>query len=311
MPYGSPYAPAAGAGYLPDGAAPSGAEGAATGLNGADHSPWLAVKASAILLNRSVTPSFPLVYDAASNVLLDARDLNLGEKWGPRIDTHVRLSDDWGLASSFFMVNNWQASESLDNPGGLYVPVPVAGPTPLQFDTISMQYTSALYSGDVSLRQEVGDNLAFLIGFRYLKLQEDVLASGALTAGGTLSEEAKVNNNLYGFQIGTDVSFTGEGPFSLDGRIRAGLYGNSVTVGQTITGYGDFVGSLDAVSFVGEAALLPAYRFGEHLAIHGGYQALWLDGVALAPLHLDPTNGIHASRTAFYHGGEIGFDVAW
>ena len=75
-------------------------------------------------------------------------------------------------------------------------------------------------------------------------------------------------------------------PFKLDAALKAGIYGNVADNAFNLlpsTG-GSFPsgGSGSDVAFVGEIDVTGSYCITEHIAIRGGYQVLWMDGLSLA-----------------------------
>jgi hypothetical protein len=131
-----------------------------------------------------------------------------------------------------------------------------------------------------------------------------------------------VNNHLYGGQLGFDaVLFDRGGPFYANLIGKAGIYGNSADSVTTTVGVGGalplVVANGNDTAFVGELSLLAGYRLTECLNIVGGYNLLWIDGVALAPDQLATTNiatgvaTVDTDSTLFYHGFNVGLEYYW
>jgi hypothetical protein len=88
-----------------------------------------------------------------------------------------------------------------------------------------------------------------------------------------------------------------------------------------------FVGIVDEkvsgeqFSFLGEAALLATYRVNHQFTIRGGYQMLFVEGVATAMDNFNPTNNtinpnqrvafLSDDADRFYHGFSIGAEWMW
>ena len=69
-------------------------------------------------------------------------------------------------------------------------------------------------------------------------------------------------------------------------------------------------------SFLGEAQLMWVHEFCDCLSARIGYQALWLEGVALAPdqndnFYIATGEGTLDVGSAFYQGGYAGFEITW
>jgi hypothetical protein len=66
---------------------------------------------------------------------------------------------------------------------------------------------------------------------------------------------------------------------------------------------------------MGEVGLLLTYRVNCHLAFRASANAMWLDGVALAPEQIGTTNFYEDTATVdshggiFYYGGGLGAEV--
>ena len=96
----------------------------------------------------------------------------------------------------------------------------------------------------------------------------------------------KTQNNLYGAQIGVDAKLLEVGRFSIDGLIKAGVFDNNakqsalVSMAKTLF---PTQATTNHAAFVSEAGLQLKYQLAKGLALKVGYEALWLDGVALAP----------------------------
>jgi hypothetical protein len=84
----------------------------------------------------------------------------------------------------------------------------------------------------------------------------------------------------------------------------------------------DTRGAAANTSFVGETGLTGFYRLTNHLWLHGGYQAMWLSSVALAPEQVDLSSrslvgapaagsGLNNNGDLFFHGAVAGAELRW
>jgi hypothetical protein len=124
------------------------------------------------------------------------------------------------------------------------------------------------------------------------------------------------SNDLIGIQIGTDIYIWSSGALSVNSICKGGVYGvaadnaftNLTAAGGTITA-GTFEGN---VGFVGEAGFQAVYRLYSNVALQGGYQLLWIDGLALASNQALASAGVALSPGTdvdgglFYHGATVG-----
>jgi opacity protein-like surface antigen len=124
-------------------------------------------------------------------------------------------------------------------------------------------------------------------------------------------------NNLYGFQIGADANIWEWGCFSIDGLVKAGVFCNhaeqtSTIIDTQITSSGS--SSTNHTAFLGEIGLQCKYQVTCNLTLRAGYEALWIQGVALAPGQIQESNfateqfGINTNSGVFYHGATAGFE---
>jgi hypothetical protein len=134
-----------------------------------------------------------------------------------------------------------------------------------------------------------------------------------------------VTNALTGLQIGGDLWVCLFPGLRLGGELKAGVFGNHMNANTIIgvnTGADPFVENLDGndVSFVGEANILATYRLNDQWTLRGGYNFVFVDGVALAPENFNPvppfgpltrTPFINDNGNVFYHGWNAGLEFMW
>jgi hypothetical protein len=114
------------------------------------------------------------------------------------------------------------------------------------------------------------------------------------------------------------------------GEVQAGVYGNHMSintlVGSNLPGtVTDFTEQLETndVAFIGQINLLATYRINYQWTLRGGYQFLYVDGLALAienfnprpPFFNDPSNPreeiINDNGNIFLHGWNVGLEFMW
>ena len=182
-------------------------------------------------------------------------------------------------------------------------------------------YRSTLLGLEANLRSQHGDCLSSLIGFRWMMLDEDY-GYTAFVPGGSPPQAvgglSSTNNNLIGGQVGLDGVLCRRGGFSIEGGVQAGIYWNLVShdgVVASTSGVASFVSEdADQLSFQGEADLMAIYRFSNRWAVRGGYQVMWIEGVALAPDQVSVLNtvtntGIDVEGSPFYHGAVVDLEL--
>jgi hypothetical protein len=116
------------------------------------------------------------------------------------------------------------------------------------------------------------------------------------------------------------------GRFSIDGLVKAGIFDNNA---EETTGVSIFKvvkpssASTNHAAFVGETGLQCKYQVTERLLLRAGYEAIWLQGVALAPGQIQETCttsltpvtvqalGINCNSGVFYHGATAGLEYSF
>ena len=197
------------------------------------------------------------------------------------------------------------------------------------FDSLELNYRRR-WMGPTCLVQG-----SWLVGVRYFTLEDklqfysfadrDLEPPPGEESGGEAWYDLKTRNYMTGAQLGGDVwmCLLPGLRLGLDGK--AGLYGNNVKVDTTMYGYDiydDFIESYispealgnDKVSFIGELQFLMTYQVSHNFTLRGGYQMLFVEGVAIALDNFNPdrhrTSSVHGGRRLavlrrFYHRGRV------
>ena len=217
-----------------------------------------------------------------------------------------------------------------------------------------------LYSAEANGRLDLSPRVTVLGGLRWLQLNDELvgwltpadraqpqwkgpcLFPVPATSGCALSNvpnptggsaviyppfwTASTRNNLYGAQIGVDAKLLEIGRFSIDGLIKAGVFDNSAEQ-KTVVSMSKILYSTQAAAnraaFVGEAELQAKYQLTKALAFKVGYEALWLDGVALAPGQIQETYttapptvtaralGVNCGSNVLFQGATAGLEYSF
>ena len=186
-------------------------------------------------------------------------------------------------------------------------------------------YSSEIHSAEFNyIWHERGcecNNLAFLVGFRYFHLDEDLDITSSVLGTGTSFYNTRTENDLYGAQLGLRWKRCCP-KWGIEAYGKAGAYGNSIVDRQVVAnidetpirdvdfGHGRF-------SFLGELGLTVSYKLCDCMQVIAGYNAVFVNGLALAPDQLDftntPTSGqiLDSDGHLFLHGGHAGIAVRW
>jgi hypothetical protein len=128
---------------------------------------------------------------------------------------------------------------------------------------------------------------------------------------------------MHGLQFGANANVWNNGSrFRLDSWIKAGIYYDLIRHRSAIEfppGSQIFtpVNQRDNnTAFLGEIGLVGVYQLTDTIAIRGGYQLLWLDGVALASEQVRTSNfftgtGTDVHGDVFFHGALVGVEAQW
>ena len=117
--------------------------------------------------------------------------------------------------------------------------------------------------------------------------------------------DTQTKNNLYGLQIGAEATLFECGRFSIGGGLKTGVFDNhaeeasSARMARIQFGDSD---STDHLAFLGEIGVQCKYQVMPRLSLKAGYEAIWLEGVALAPGQIAETycHGAVLRRTSTY-----------
>ena len=288
--------------------------------------PTWTVTTDALFLHRSATSGPTLLSDTVGNDLLKSSDLGFSWAAGPRLSLIRDCACGWGLELNYFGIDGWEANAAFPTaslPGGVGS-LAIDKAIPLPVTEASFGQNSRLYNGEFNVRRQVNENLTLLAGFRWVELQDTYLVQGTSAILATpFSEAVRAHNHLYGFQIGADaLLFEYMERFRIRGIAKTGIFYDAA--GQS-TGFSDpaGLGVLNAgdngnhTSFLGELGVLCSYRLSKHAALRGGYQLMWIDGVALATRQIPNTDlgagtaAIDTTGGVFYHGANVGLELAW
>ncbi len=277
--------------------------------------------AGVVILHRSRPDSGTVVGNNpfTGTTFSNASDFRFGWDAGPDVTIGYRYDCCDAIEGRFFEDDGASDDNSFRTPGG-FIGAGFTGPANTLFDG---RYTTQLYSSELNWRHSLNDQLDVLTGFRWIELKDDM----NYRINTTVAEgDYRYRNHLYGAQMGLDWKLTDRcSPLQINAVGKAGLYGNqadggsypSAPVGSPISG-NTFTGVDTTAAFVGELDFTATYRLSCHCAVHGGYELLWLNDVALAgdaasrslqaPVLLRTVDN---GQNLFYNGATTGIDFTW
>ncbi|MFO0965758.1 MAG: BBP7 family outer membrane beta-barrel protein [Gemmataceae bacterium] len=299
--------------------------------SGCDEPSW-EIRAGWLYLHRSHPDHQTLLNSPGRTPVADASNARFDWESGWELALEGRLDDCTDLELRYLQVDNFHASAGLGLAGNRVtgnIPTnPLTPFTSVLGPSFLFDYNSELRSGEINFWRRASDCTRVGLGFRWLQLNERLAISGAFPAVGAATTRNQINfntrNNLWGLQFGLDRAFVHTCRFEVNGIGKAGIYWNDAhsdadlqqPIGTLIGNANDSVGR---IAFVGELGVIASYRLTCNLSIYGGYEALWLEGVALASDQAPTTGSLLAPTTAatttnggvFMHGAVLGVKVSW
>ncbi|MGA7563255.1 MAG: hypothetical protein WBW55_08640 [Desulfobaccales bacterium] len=291
--------------------------------------PRWTVSADALVLYRFGSVSRPLVNRVPGTVPVTGQELtSLGttngtealnsndfQGWSPggRIGVIRHGDSGWDLEVSYFQTAPWNNYQSIgpDHPTDVLVMKAPGGFVQTQdqpYQAMAWDYVTNLHNAELNVRWNLYSRLTLLAGFRWVNLSENLQGSLEPLLGFKPFWNTNTSNNLYGLQIGADGKIWGRGRFSINGQIKAGAYVNSAQEATQVSIYKVLRPSsavATPAAFVGEIGLQCQYQVSKGLDLKVGYEALWLQGVALAPGQIQET---YSTPQAFLHA--LGVNVS-
>ncbi len=280
--------------------------------------PGWTVRAGAVILDRS-KPEGDTIARPAGGLLTISAGGDFDFDWSGGVDVYVarQFGSGLGVEVRYFGVDS-NAGFDYEDTGNL----DIGHTTVINLFDVDAAYQSQLHSTEVNLRMPSSERVTWLAGFRWIELQETLNYDIDLLSLVNNDFNWNTNNHMYGGQLGLDLQLWDlASRFSINTVLKAGVYGNDAdnhfrykvnnfSILQDGTQKGD-------VAFVGDIGINLSYQLTRHLAVTGGYQLLWINGVALASdqaaftLQQGDVGVITTQGDLFYQGALAGFVVTW
>jgi hypothetical protein len=285
-----------------------------------------------LILERSNPGSIPLVGNAAGDVIrLNANEFDFNYRGGYDFSfTRHRILHHpcWDVEGRYFRIDDFNAQVPATGTGGVAVgsnedliqfsaPLGIGGAT----GTVHSSYFSHLDGIELNAKRKLFcGSVNFIVGARFIELDErGSIFSNIGTDTGYM--QSRAINDMYGIQIGGEGILLTWRRFSIEGFIKAGVYNNEIVTHlsyEDTTGVsGELAGTATQTSFLGETGLSFVFQFTSRLAARGGYQCLWMEGVATPWQQISGSNmgtgvtSINADGSPFYHGVLVTLDYQW
>jgi len=265
------------------------------GSRAADLDPLWSVDVGAVFLRRQST-------DFTGNF----EPFEFGFEAGVDADIRRRIGDGNHLQVRYFGVDSWSDQ-----------------PAPLGSSLAFHNYESSLHSTEINLRSQRSDWLTLLGGFRWVELQDNRFFDQNTTNPNSNEIDIVNQNQMYGGQLGTDILLWDRGgPLTVNTELKAGIFSNRAksyrerlaSPGMQIPPVGTWEDRSYQTAFVGDLGINAQYRLTDRLAVRGGYQLMWVEGLSLADAYgnrFDGDTTIDTTGGLFYYGATVGLELRW
>jgi hypothetical protein len=289
--------------------------------------PQWTVTADALFLRPSATTGQQILFDPLQGTtLFNSSDMAFSCQAGLRLSLMRHGRCGWNFELNFF--DNVGPKASAEFPASA-LPSGIAGVIVdntilLPVDEIVFEERFRLYSSELNLQRPVNEWLTTLVGFRWVEFYDSYAVQGVESVVSMpFSQAINTHNHLYGFQIGENaLLFERTGRLRINGFAKMGVFHNAADQNSNLNDPANF-GVLSAIAngshtaFLCELGLIGSYNISQHVALRGGYQVMWIEGLALASGQIPVTNlvagtaDIATSGGLFYHGATAGIEVTW
>lgn len=259
----------------------------------------------------------PVLTDSVNNAVIlnsgDLTDLGGGAGAEIRFGNVSKHGQQWEIRT---FLTNWTDEVNLEQPN-LASPLALG----LDLDTVDILYDSEIYSIEFSLKRQITPGITLLWGPRFLSFNEDLdfdtESNIPIPPFGTMDIDSEnsidTRNALLGGQFGALINVPISRDLYINGFIRSGGYLNFTELTSfNGTNVADPVSNSitrNVGSFVGEVGGKVYFdAIPGSLSFFLGYEATWIDNVALAPVQaqtLTPTE-IITGVTPFFHAVTFG-----
>ncbi|MCS7166553.1 MAG: hypothetical protein RMI91_13370 [Gemmatales bacterium] len=308
----------------------------------ADGCAWLYGSAEALWLRRTDSRRENLTFNDVPVFVLNTDAGEFDHEIGARFLVGMFLDRNTSVEALYFGLHDWSKMASVTDPAQTLQPYWGQFGVPGGLDDSAFtdafahgfQYDSRLHNVELNLRQWYSPYLSTLVGFRYVYVRDKFaffsFDDPGVPIGGPGFGLYQVNtkNHLLGLQIGADGSY----PVLWDNLVlgirgKAGLFINSAKQTSRFfnnpTGEGPITDAItdedgNRLASLVEVGAYVTYWITPNIAVRGGYDLIYVAGLALAPENLDnsplPLNArsnLKDNGDIIYHGPSIGVEFRW
>lgn len=162
-------------------------------------------------------------------------------------------------------------------------------------------------------------DVQFIVGARYLSASDRLVLVNTPTGAAANTAIASTDNDLYGAQLGIDTRLLLHRLFYIDFEGKVALCDNFATVAQVADSTNQANDATHRSALLGDLMLTGNMQFRPNLTLRFGYQAIFVDGLALAGSNIpsDSTLGgvglgqFRNDGVMVYHGPTLGLIGTW
>lgn len=250
----------------------------------------------------------------ATTEVLNSNDFSMGFHGGPRLSLTSHACENFDVELAYFGVDGWSSARAFTSATTEYMVV-VSGEPYYYYGPLLAEYYSRLYNAEVNVKWNPFCRVTMIAGFRWAEIRESITGYQGVTQNNEIIwnplGNIRTENDLYGFQIGADARLFEYGYLSINSVIKAGVYNNQAS--QTSADYsGDvFSAAVKHAAFLGEVGVRAKYQVTDNLSLTAAYQAMWIEGVAVAPAQINNVQAIDVNGGLFYHGVSAGLEYSY
>lgn len=303
---------------------------------------WLYGSAEALWLRRTGSRTENLTFDDTPVFVFSTGAGAFDYEIGARFLVGMMLDRDTGLEFLYFGFHDWRTAARVQNVNETLQPYwgqfgVVGGLDDTSFTDAfehGFVYGSRLHNFELNVRHWYNPYLSTLAGFRYVYIR-DKFAFHSLDDNATVPfgpgfglYQVNTKNHLLGLQVGADASYPILDNLLVGVRGKSGLFINSAKqssrfYNNPIHGQGPITDAITDADDIRPAGIIEVgayitYWVTPNIAVRGGYDLIYVAGVALAPENLDNSPLPLNARTTLknngdiaYHGPSVGIEFRW
>jgi hypothetical protein len=237
----------------------------------------------------------------------------------------ARIFDCYRIEGSYWGSFEWSDSATFQRTGGDIATLLSGGfgnpLTALDDNTlVSISSLTRMNNAEVNLLYWIDMppgslDVSLLVGGRFLQIDEQFLLE--TNAAGDV--EVTTDNELWCLQVGLSSDWLLHSRFWVDFDIKGAICNNSVSLVENASGPSFLTAEQDRTSWLGDFSLVGNWQVTPWLVARLGYQALFVNGVALAPHNIETNTVLRTlgpvqiddSDNIVFHGPVIGIAGVW